>query len=134
MASTICKKYMTQLLTIVNLNGKFHMHWCYSDSYRVWLSISKVIDTFHLRNHTRPECHTYYNPEKLKEAHPGYNTQACEQTFSWLGRYHKVLSSMPKVHNHFYLHRLVKRRNLYNSYCYKKGKKPLLPNVKMAKK
>ncbi len=97
---------------------------------RLWLSVSKIIDVFHLRNHKRPECHTEYNPQSLKEVHPNYNTQACEQTFAWLGRFHKILSSVPKVHNHFFLHRLVKRRNLYNSQCYRKGKKPLLPNVK----
>ena len=81
------------------------------------------------RNHKRPECHIIYNPQKLKDRHPAFNTQACEQTFVWLGRFHKILSSMPKVHNHFFIHRLVKRRNAYNTQCYNKGKKPLLPNV-----
>ncbi len=98
--------------------------------HRLWLSVSKIINVFHLRNHKRPKCHKDYNPQSLKEAHPNYNTQACEQTFAWLGRFHRILSSVPKVHNHFYVHRLVKRRNLHNSLCYRKGKKPLLPNVK----
>ena len=97
---------------------------------KLWHSVSKIIDVFHLRNHKRKECHVKYNPQALKEIHPHYNTEACEQTFSWLARYHKILSSLPKVHNHFFLHRLIKRRNRYNSYCYSNGKKPLLPNVK----
>lgn len=97
---------------------------------QVWQSVSKIIDSFHLRNHKRPECHQQYNPKSLKVVHPNYNTQACEQTFAWLGRFHRILSSVPKAHNHFFLHRLVKRRNLYNSLCYCKGMKPVLPNVK----
>ena len=78
----------------------------------LWKRISKIIDTFHLRNHKREECHKKYNPTALKD------------------KFHRILSSMPKVHNNFFLHRLIKRRNLYNEYCYKHGKKPLLPNSK----
>lgn len=47
---------------------------------RAWLSIHKVIDTFHLKNHTREECHKQYSPEELKEKNPSFNTQAGEQT------------------------------------------------------
>ena len=101
---------------------------------KLWICISKIIDVFHLKNHKRPECHDKYNPKALKEIHPTYNTQACEQTFSWLGRFNRILSSMPKVHNNFFVHRLVKRRNAYNSICYNKGKKPVLPNTKQINK
>jgi len=97
---------------------------------KMWLSVSKIIDSFHLKNHKRKECKELYNPKKLKEVHPNFNTQTCEQTFSWLGRFHRILSSMPKIHNNFFIHRMVKKRNEYNSYCYSVGKKPLLPNVK----
>ena len=97
---------------------------------KMWMTVSKIIDSFHLKNHKRKEGHEVYNPKKLKDIHPTFNTQTCEQTFSWLGRFHRILSSMPKVHNHFFVHRLVKRRNEYNSHCYFVGKKPLLPNVK----
>lgn len=96
----------------------------------LWRRVSKIIDSFHLRNHKREECHKKYSPVVLKETHPTYNTQSCEQTFSWLGKFHRILSSMPKVHNNFFLHRLIKRRNAYNTYCYGHGKKPLLPNSK----
>ena len=74
---------------------------------KLWISISKIIDVFHLKNHKRTECHSKYNPKAL-ETHPTFNTQACEQTFSWLGRFHRILTSMPKLHNNFFLHRLVK--------------------------
>lgn len=97
---------------------------------KLWEKIGKIIDTFHLKNHKRKLCHQLYNPKLLKDTHPSFNTQACEQTFSWLGKFHRILSAMPKVHNNFYLHRLVQRRNDYNTYCYKHGRKPVLPNVK----
>lgn len=71
-----------------------------------------------------------YNPKKLKEAHPEYNTMTCEQTFSWLSRFKKILTAMPKIHHHFYLHQMVKRRNKYISYCYIMGKRPVQPTVK----
>lgn len=98
--------------------------------HQLWQSVSKIIDSFHLRNHKKEECKVRFNPITLKEAHPNFNTQSCEQTFSWLSRFHRILSSIPKRHNHFFLHRLVKRRNKYNIYCYSSGKKPVLPNVK----
>ena len=67
----------------------------------LWKRTSKIIDTFHLRNHKREECHKKYNIAALKDIHPTYNTQACEQIFSWLVKFHRILSSMPKVHNNF---------------------------------
>ena len=98
----------------------------------IWTRTGKIIDTFHLKNHKREECHTKYNPKQLKDIHPDFNTQCCEQTNSWLGKFNRILSSMPKVHNNFFVHRLVKRRNHYNEYCYSQGKKPVLPSKKLA--
>ena len=97
---------------------------------KMWSSVSKIIDSFHLKKHKGDNCKLLYNPEKLKEVHENYNTQACEQTYSWLSCFHRILSSVPRVHNHFFLHRMVKKRNKYNSYCYSQGKKTVLPNVK----
>ena len=54
---------------------------------KMWSSVSKIIDSFHLKNHKGENCKLLYNPEKLKVVHENYNTQACEQTFSntkWL--------------------------------------------------
>lgn len=96
----------------------------------IWGSVQKIIDTFHLPNHKQAKCHETYNPDKMKAFAPHYNTQSCEQTFAWLGRFKRIVTSMPKRHNHFFLHRLVKRRNAYTSACYRKGKKTLLPNSK----
>ena len=94
---------------------------------KVWLNMNKIIDTFHLRNHTNPLCHTTYSPRPLKEAHPSFNTQAGEQTFTWLGRFKHIVCSMTKTHHLFYLHRMVRRRNLYTAKCYRHGRKPILP-------
>ena len=46
---------------------------------------------------------------------------SCEQMFAWLSQYKKILAAMSKIHHHFYLHRMVKRRNTYISHCYKVG-------------
>ena len=29
----------------------------------MWLDVCKIIDSLHIRNHKRKECHTDYNPE-----------------------------------------------------------------------
>ena len=69
------------------------------------------------------------NPKKLKEAYPEYNTMIREHTFSWLSRFKKILTEMPKIH-HFYLYWMVKRDNKYISYCYIMGTRPVQPIVK----
>ena len=94
---------------------------------RLWLDIEKIIDSFHLSNHVSTACREKYSPAKIKAENPNYNTQAGEQTFSWVGRYKHILCSMNKVHHLFYLHRMVRRRNKYSAKCYRNGRKPVLP-------
>lgn len=96
----------------------------------MWLDIIKIIDTLHISNHKDRRCHEVYNPAKLKEEHPTFNTMCCEQTFAWLSRYKRIVVAMQKRHHHFYLHRMVKRRNNYISFCYKNGRRPVQPRVK----
>ena len=96
----------------------------------IWLDISKIIDSFHLRNHKNQACQTKYSPHKMKEEHPEFNTQAGEQTFTWAGRFKNILCAMNKTHHLFYLHRMILRRNAYTSRCYQKGRKPILPKSK----
>ena len=93
----------------------------------IWLDIKKIIDSLHIHNHKDTQCHQRYNPDQLKETNPYYNTMSCEQTFAWFSRYKKILGAMGKVHHHFYLHRMVKRRNSYISYCYSNGRRPIQP-------
>ena len=99
----------------------------------IWLKINKVIDPLHLKNHKRVECHQMYNPDILATSYPEANLMVCEQVFSWLGRYKKIVNSMPKSHHHFFLHKLIKRRNAYTSYCQRIGKYPLLPSARIQK-
>ena len=100
---------------------------------KVWLKINKIIDPLHIRNHKQAKCKENYNPEKVKQEIPEANFMCAEQTFCWLGRYKKIFNSMNKVHFHFMMHRLVKGRNSYTSYCYKNMRKPLLPSAKIVK-
>ena len=96
----------------------------------IWMDVKKIIDTLHIANHKDKTCHDLYSPELLKKENPDMNTMCCEQTFAWLSRYKRILSSMPKTHHHFYLHRMVRKRNSYIEKCYANGRRPLLPNIK----
>ena len=101
----------------------------------MWLKLNKCIDSLHLRNHTEKFCQTDLNPALIGQMHPDIkeskNTQAAEQVFIWLGRFKKIVCSMTKTHHLFFLHRMVRRRNCYTSQCYKDGRKPVLPGVKI---
>lgn len=91
----------------------------------IWKDINKIIDTLHIKNHVDQRCRENYSPEATKVKNPGYNTMVCEQTFAWLSRYKRIVRSMPKVHHHFYLHRMIKKRNIYISYCYSHNRRPI---------
>ena len=99
------------------------------DLQYIWSDVTKIIDTLHIRNHKDQHCRDTYNPQKIKDNNPSLNTMCCEQTFVWLSRYKKIFSAMPKTHFHFYLHRMVTRRNRYIEYCYECKRRPLLPKV-----
>lgn len=96
----------------------------------VWHNVTKIIDSFHLPNHRSKLCKEVYSPEPMKKKYPHFNTQVGEQTFTWLHNFSKILSSMPKRHHLFFLHRMVIRRNLYSARCYSSGRKPILPKKK----
>ena len=102
------------------------------DWQHMWLDITKIIDSLHIANHKDRRCRETYSPQQLKKDHPHMNTMCCEQTFAWLSRYKRILSSMLKTHHHFYLCRIVKRRNTYIERCYMQGRRPVVPNVKAA--
>jgi len=97
---------------------------------KAWISVKKIIDSLHMKNHKDKACKERYNPSCLKEELPNGNTMAAEQTFVWLSRFKKILCAMPRTHHLFYLHRMVKHRNQYTVKCYKNGKKPLLPKAR----
>ena len=93
--------------------------------HKAWASIVKVIDKLHIRNHKDVKCKTTYNPEgKVPD---GFNSMAAEQTFVWGSRFKRIMCAMPRLHQFFYLHRAVKRRNRYTQHCHNLSKVPLLP-------
>ena len=93
----------------------------------LWQNIKKIIDVFHFKNHTNPNCKDLYNPANFKAAHPNFNTQVGEQTFVWASRFKHIVCAMSKTHHLFFLHRMVLRRNHFTSKCHKNGKHPMLP-------
>jgi hypothetical protein len=94
---------------------------------RMWSIIQKVIDSFHLGNHKNHECREFYNPDRIKKVHnlETANTQSCEITFSWLGKFKHMVFKMPKSHHLFFLHRLIVRRNNYLERTRAAGRTPL---------
>lgn len=128
----------TMAIWIINCHFDWHTSFCphlfahftiivyYAGDLRyIWKDINKIIDSLHIKNHVDTKCKEKYSPEDIKKQHPTYNTMVCEQTFAWLSRYKKIVSAMPKVHHHFYIHRMVKKRNEYISYCYNNGRRPI---------
>ena len=100
------------------------------DLSHLWLDVNKIIDSLHIKNHRDRTCHERFDPAKVKEKHSSYNTMSCEQTFAWISRYKKIVCSMGKQHHHFFLHRMVKRRNKYISFCYANNKRPIQPKAR----
>ena len=47
---------------------------------KLWESVNKIIDKFHLSNHVSQECHKRFSLEKIKQGYRYFNTQAGEQT------------------------------------------------------
>ena len=59
--------------------------------------MTKIIDTLHISNHKDPKCKQIYHPDQVKKDDLStFNTMTCEQTFSWLSRFKKILSAMQK--------------------------------------
>jgi hypothetical protein len=97
---------------------------------KMWLTVRKVIDTFHFKNHTDKVCRSKYNPDTVHKEQANINFMSCEQTFVWLSKYKKNLCSMSKNHHLFYLHRMITHRNKYTEHCHAIGRKPLLPKAR----
>ena len=100
---------------------------------QMWLKITKLIDTFHVKNHVRDECQTTLHPRNFANVHPELsyrNTQCGEQTFIYLGRFAKMFSAMTKRHFNFHLHRLILARNDYISRCNQFDRAPIVPGLR----
>lgn len=101
----------------------------------MWTEINKIVDKLHLSNHVRKSCKSKYNPEIIADPESDrkiadeLNTVVAEQTFAWLGKFKKIVSSMPKSRHMFTLHRLLVRRNLYTAWCRRNRRHPVLPKA-----
>ena len=100
----------------------------------LWAKINKVVDPLHIVNHKRESCKVLYDPDRVKQALPDSNLMTCEETFSWMSRYQKILNSLPKNQFNFVLHRLFVYRNQYTINMYKERRMPILPSSKLSKK
>lgn len=98
---------------------------------KAWHLVTKVIDRLHLRNHKNQKCKTLYNPDGKIPSE--FNTMSCEQTFVWASRMKKIICAMTRLHQFFFIHRSVKRRNKYTELCHVRNKTPVLPKVPLFK-
>ena len=104
---------------------------------QLWFDVNKIIDSLHISNHKDQACKEMYSPAKIKEDHPNFKIVSINKIIFcivvaihvWFVfcRYKQILSSMPKWHHHFYLYRMVKKKNDYISRCYKEGRRPIAP-------
>ena len=132
-----CKKSsaITRYVMRTTIRFLIYLNWLLitcstGDLKHIWQDVNKIIDSLHIKNHKDRSCREKYDPQVLKKKCSTYNTMCCEQTFAWLSRFKKILCAMPKEHFHFYMHRMVKRRNKYIEYCYAQKRRPVLPKVR----
>ena len=62
----------------------------------------QVIDSFHYKNYTDPECKVKYNLSVVRDKYPNVNLMCYEQTFIWLSRYKKIVYALSKNHHLFF--------------------------------
>ena len=136
----------------------------------VWQKIQKVIDPLHISNHKVRLYYLFFTvtflfDPKILEARMQHFVSTiksfhrlpwCKLDDMWrivclAWEVQKILNSMTKNHCHFFLHRMIIRRNKlvtklpffilimnqisrYTEHCHVKGKYPVLPSVKVLKK
>ena len=76
-------------------------------------SLKKAVDCFHFKNHRDERCHLTYNPWTLKKELEVdcINTPVCEQSFTWLNKYHNV-KVMNQAHFQYFFLYMVDLHNL----------------------
>ena len=106
--------------------ARLPISWLESPFDQSFLSVTKMIDSFHLVNHKQASCHILYNPSIIEGKYPGqhFNSQSAEQVFSWLKNFGNQLYWMPKERQNFYIHILVKTHNEWLTTYHLRGKNP----------
>ena len=69
-----------------------------------------VVDRFHFGKHDDEYCRLHCNPADHPEI-DGVNSEACEQCFSWLGKYKFSVGNMTNIVFEFFMHSLIIERN-----------------------
>ena len=89
--------------------------------YERLLALHLVVDKMHILNHkTRNDdgkltyCGKWCDPrsKRHREVLVGRNTEACEQTFRWFGRFRFMANNMTKGRFNFFLRRMCHYHNL----------------------
>ena len=70
-----------------------------------------VVDRFHFRNHDAPFCRKWVDPSKCNALHHNTQTEAAEQSFSWLARSKHMFCSMNEGAFQFMMIHLLSMRN-----------------------
>ena len=77
-----------------------------------------LVDNFHIAGHTTeacdpnsPHCEYHHSLEKFSEI-KNANTEAAEQTFSWLKRYKSVVKYMTAQKFRFFMYSIIKAHNI----------------------
>ena len=119
--SLLCVRIPQEILYIIAYYFSTHA----GDLKYIWQDVQKIIDTPHIHNHKDARCKEMYTPDRIKEEHPTYNTMSCEHLCGRPGS-KKLCALSKKKHYHFYVHRMVKRRNSYIEYCYVNNRRPCI--------
>ena len=77
-----------------------------------------VVDRMHFKNHIDVWCKKNCDPDKTPELE-GVNTEVCEQTFSWLNGYAKILRHANRQRFNFILDQVI---DFHNNVKLKKNK------------
>lgn len=72
-----------------------------------------VVDRFHFRNHVGKFCKQWVDPSKCEALSDDSQTEAAEQSFSWLARSKHMFRGMSKGRFQFMLLHLLHERNRY---------------------
>lgn len=76
-------------------------------------SLELVVDRFHFRNHVGKFCKMWVDPSKCEALSDDSQTEAAEQSFSWLARSKHMFRGMSKGRFQFMLLHLLHERNQY---------------------
>lgn len=104
--------------------------WCKTCTFHLAMVLKLLLHLFVLRSLVIDGLHNYKEPHRQTlprsiqpQNREGASPMMAEETFAWLSRFKRILSSMNKTHHLFFLHRMVVHRNGYTEMCHTLGRK-----------